>query len=305
MLKRWYFFIGFLVFSLFVVTGIVIAATCTSGETRSCGSSSVGDCRLGQQECVNGSWSLCRGAVYASVESCFDEHDNDCDGLVDENCQCVDGAQESCGNSSIGICKLGTRSCMNNSWSACSGAILPLPSDICNDGFDNDCDGFVDEQCQALPSCVDQVKNQGELGVDCGGPCAVCSTCSDGIKNQNEVAVDCGGVCPACVSCIDGLQNQNESGVDCGGPCAACVVADPDGDTDGLSVSQELLLGTSDNNPDSDVDGIFDAVDTLPLCPNRVCDLNFGESVDNCPLDCPKEKKYGIWYALGVIIVLF
>jgi hypothetical protein len=54
----------------------------------------------------------------------------------------------------------------------------------------------------------------------CGAP-----TCSDGIQNQGETGVDCGGPCAACPpSCSDGIQNQGETGIDCGGPCSACVV---------------------------------------------------------------------------------
>jgi hypothetical protein len=50
-----------------------------------------------------------------------------------------------------------------------------------------------------LGTCTDGVKNQGEQGVDCGGPCgAPCPSCADGIMNQNETAVDCGGQCDPC-----------------------------------------------------------------------------------------------------------
>ncbi len=80
--------------------------------------------------------------------------------------------------------------------------------------------------CVAAPTCNDGIQNQGELGIDCGGPCPVClpppTTCSDGIQNQGEDGIDCGGPCPACPDCNDGIQNQGETGIDCGGPCAAC-----------------------------------------------------------------------------------
>ncbi len=74
-------------------------------------------------------------------------------------------------------------------------------------------------------TCSDGIQNQGETGIDCGGPCPACPTCSDGIQNQGETGVDCGGPCPACPqepTCSDGIQNQGETGVDCGGPCPAC-----------------------------------------------------------------------------------
>jgi len=56
-------------------------------------------------------------------------------------------------------------------------------------------------------------------------------TCSDGIQNQGETGVDCGGPCIACPTCNDGIQNQGETGIDCGGPCAACPPPPPGGET--------------------------------------------------------------------------
>ncbi len=50
-------------------------------------------------------------------------------------------------------------------------------------------------------TCNDGIQNQGETGIDCGGPCAPCPptpTCSDGIQNQGETGIDCGGPCPVC-----------------------------------------------------------------------------------------------------------
>ena len=48
------------------------------------------------------------------------------------------------------------------------------------------------------PTCTDELQNQDEEGVDCGGVCEACPTCYDGILNQNEENTDCGGECPAC-----------------------------------------------------------------------------------------------------------
>ncbi|MBU0980302.1 MAG: hypothetical protein KJ709_05825 [Nanoarchaeota archaeon] len=104
--------------------------------------------------------------------------------------------------------------------------------------------------CTYIPTCSDLIRNQGEEGVDCGGPCPPCPTCEDGIKNGGELGIDCGGICypcgnctngikdchngscelgidcsgpcSACHTCEDGIQNQNELGIDCGGPCMPC-----------------------------------------------------------------------------------
>ncbi len=47
-------------------------------------------------------------------------------------------------------------------------------------------------------ACFDGVLNDGETGVDCGGPCAACPTCFDGIQNQGEIGIDCGSPCGPC-----------------------------------------------------------------------------------------------------------
>jgi gliding motility-associated-like protein len=74
-------------------------------------------------------------------------------------------------------------------------------------------------------TCSDGIQNQGETGIDCGGPCAACPvSCNDGIQNQGETGVDCGGPCAACPTCNDGIQNGGETGIDCGGPCTDCPV---------------------------------------------------------------------------------
>lgn len=75
------------------------------------------------------------------------------------------------------------------------------------------------------------------------------ASCSDGIQNQGETGVDCGGPCPACATCNDGIQNQGETGVDCGGPCPACP---PSG-------GNVLLASYFETGWDSWIDGGADA----------------------------------------------
>jgi hypothetical protein len=101
-------------------------------------------------------------------------------------------------------------------------------------------------------TCYDGIQNQGETGIDCGGPCQACPTCNDGIQNQGETGVDCGGPCQPCSSgatCSDGIQNQGETGIDCGGPCPACPPAG----------SNILLASYFETGWDSWVDGGSDA----------------------------------------------
>jgi hypothetical protein len=58
-------------------------------------------------------------------------------------------------------------------------------------------------------------------------PVTQAASCFDNIRNQGESDVDCGGPCTACASCSDSIQNQGEQGVDCGGPCSLCEEVAP------------------------------------------------------------------------------
>jgi hypothetical protein len=95
----------------------------------------------------------------------------------------------------------------------------------------------MDGTCQKA-SCSDNLQNQDETDVDCGGITG-CNRCGDG-KRCSAIS-DCdGGDClnnqcrPA--ACGDSLKNNDETDVDCGGSCNPCetgksckVTADCDG----------------------------------------------------------------------------
>ncbi len=77
---------------------------------------------------------------------------------------------------------------------------------------------------EAKPSCFDNIKNQNEEGIDCGGPCKSCTLCENGIMDEGEEGIDCGGNCKLCAKpgCNDKIKNQDEIGTDCGGICEPC-----------------------------------------------------------------------------------
>ncbi len=58
---------------------------------------------------------------------------------------------------------------------------------------------IIKKEEKEAPTCNDGIKNQGERGVDCGGPCeAIDDCCNNGVKDEGEEGVDCGGVCGPC-----------------------------------------------------------------------------------------------------------
>ena len=155
------------------------------------------------------------------------------------------------------------------------------PSPTCTDGIQNQGEAGIDcgGPCPACPTCDDGIQNQGETGVDCGGPCAPCATCNDGVQNGNETGVDCGGSCPACPTCNDGIQNQGETGVDCGGPCAPCATCN-----DGVQNGNETGVDCGGSCP------------ACPTCSDGI--QNQGEEGVDCGGPCAPCGGGGCTYEL-------
>ena len=103
------------------------------------------------------------------------------------------------------------------------------------------------------PTCNDGLRNQGEAGIDCGGPCEACDRCNDGVRNQGELGVDCGGPCPSCDS-----------------QCGDCD--DGDACTEDLCVRGECLYRKVE-----------------PCCGNGKCEE--GEGIGSCPDDCEQSSE--------------
>ncbi len=113
------------------------------GLTQSCGKSQ-GICSQGTRQCQNGQWGTCQGGTRAGQDgppNC-DGRDNDCDGQMDEGCDCRTGSTRSCGTGT-GQCQKGTQTCQNGTWGPCQGSV-GKSAEVC-DGRDNDCDGQIDE----------------------------------------------------------------------------------------------------------------------------------------------------------------
>jgi hypothetical protein len=124
--------------------------------------------------------------------------------------------------------------------------IICVP-EVCSDGLDNDCDGFVDcadSDCSADPACApicmaevcnDGLDNDCDGFVDCAdtdcsanpacGPVCMPEVCNDGIDNDCDGLSDCAdpdcsanpACAPICVPeiCNDGLDNDCDGLIDC------------------------------------------------------------------------------------------
>ena len=105
-----------------------------------------GICQNVKVSCVGVVWKCEYPSDFEKEESSCDGKDNDCDGTVDEGCNCQVGKTRPCG-SGVGECVKGTQTCTAaGRWGACAGETQPV-AEVC-DGKDNDCDGQTDEQLQ-------------------------------------------------------------------------------------------------------------------------------------------------------------
>jgi Putative metal-binding motif len=175
-----------------------------------------GECQAGTLVCVNGS-NECHGAVGPSPEVC-NGRDDDCDGLIDEDlvfdapCSPAYDVVLFPGQRDQGSCKAGVIECGPTGELICSHGVGPTP-EVC-DGFDNDCDGEIDELGDS-PDGLSGSTNPSDASQALGEPCGW----SEGACEPGEwVCVD------FAFECVGGVTPQPE--------VCDCVDNDCDGETD-------------------------------------------------------------------------
>lgn len=177
--------------------------------------------------------------------------------------ECDPGSFSACyngpeGTAGVGECTSGFQTCTDGFLNACAGAVLPV-DEVCDDGLDNDCDGFTDDEdvacakagaplgseCSADLDCEDRLEclNAPDYAPFTDGYCSVVDCDSDSECGDYGACADfqgdflCLEVCDGDEECRHGYLCENygdvgvcvpacDSDVDCNDPrYPSCEVA--------------------------------------------------------------------------------
>lgn len=196
---------------------------CLSGGTRSCAAmGALGNCAEGYEECVGGTWSGVCSIEPGANDTCALDDDADCDGVPNEGCACIAGAERSCAvGGALGNCATGTQTCgVDGTFGPCD--VQPTTADLCDvQGDDANCDGVPNGDCTCLDGATAPCGPATDVGLCQRGTV----TCTDGQWSATCV----GAVHPAARNCgsamdadCDGVADNT---IDATCQCVAGTVA--------------------------------------------------------------------------------
>lgn len=265
--------------------GILNTTTCVSYSRffRSGTIQCTSDCKLDTFGCEES--QKCGNGIIDSGETC---DENNFGNVTDLSCRSF-SSEFKTGNLTCNSCQISTISCSRNDTIilTCKDRGDCGANEACTDNSDCGSRFCSDGKC-AVPTCDDNVRNQGETSIDCGGPCSKCPNdaqcnlpsdcdsnfclygfcklpgmCEDGKLSPGEAAVDCGGVCTT--KCSEGKNcdatEDCEEGLQCvSSICKKCEDNDKncnnipddeeDTDNDGMPDAWEIQYGLDPNNPE-------------------------------------------------------